>query len=163
MTQAINGFITVVQTFLLPTFYQLAYGYSPVKSGAMVLPITLVMSAFLFSPSFPVVICAIAATSSACGFYISSTGRYREPILLGWCIWAVGLGLLSTMDQRTPVSRQIGYSLLTGFGIGQTFQPSLVAVQGAVERKDMAVITSLRNFVRSLGGTIGLAICGTIV
>jgi hypothetical protein len=44
ITQTINGFLTVVQVFYLPTFYQLAYGYSPVKSGLLVLPLTLVQS-----------------------------------------------------------------------------------------------------------------------
>lgn len=44
ITQTINGLLTVVQVFYLPTFYQMAYGYSPVKSGAMILPLTIVQS-----------------------------------------------------------------------------------------------------------------------
>jgi hypothetical protein len=43
-THTINGFLTVVQVFYLPTFYQTVYGYSAVKSGAMILPIILVQS-----------------------------------------------------------------------------------------------------------------------
>ncbi|KAJ7835560.1 MFS drug transporter [Mycena olivaceomarginata] len=147
ITQTINGFLTVVQVFYLPTFYQLAYGYSPVKSGLLVLPLTLVQT--------------VASTGS--GLIVTATGRYRELILAGWALWAVGLGLLATLNEHSTVGQQVGYSLLTGIGVGQTFQPSLVAVQGALERKDMAVVTAMRSFARNIGGTIGLAITGTIV
>ncbi|KAJ6627673.1 putative MFS drug transporter [Mycena sp. CBHHK59/15] len=147
ITQAINGYLTVVQVFYLPTFYQLAYGYSPVKSGLLVLPLTVVQT----------------AASTASGLIVTATGRYRELILSGWAIWAVGLGLLATLDEHSTLAQQVGYSLLTGIGVGQTFQPSLVAVQGALERKDMAVVTAMRSFARNIGGTIGLAITGTIV
>jgi hypothetical protein len=44
ITQWINGFLTMVQVFYLPTFYQTAYGYSPVKSGLLLLPLTIVQS-----------------------------------------------------------------------------------------------------------------------
>ncbi|KAF8600947.1 MFS drug transporter [Ceratobasidium sp. AG-I] len=146
-THTINGFLTVVQVFYLPTFYQTVYGYSGVKSGAMILPIVLVQT----------------AVSTLSGLIISWTNRYRELILSGWAIWTIGLGLITTLDAHTSVAKQIGYSLLIGLGVGQTFQPSLVAIQGAVERKEMAVITSVRMFVRNFGGTIGLAITGTVV
>lgn len=53
--------------------------------------------------------------------------------------------------------------MLAGFGLGNTLQPSLIAVQAGVERKHMAVVTSFRNFVRNLGGTLGLAISGTVI
>ncbi|KAJ7921389.1 MFS drug transporter [Mycena leptocephala] len=147
ITQTINGFLTVVQVFYLPSFYQLAYGYSPVKSGLLVLPLTVVQT----------------AASTASGLIVTATGRYRELILAGWAIWAVGLGLLATLNEHSTLGQQVGYSLLTGIGVGQTFQPSLVAVQGALERKDMAVVTAMRSFARNIGGTIGLAITGTVV
>ncbi|KAJ6577921.1 putative MFS drug transporter [Mycena capillaripes] len=147
ITQTINGFLTVVQVFYLPTFYQLAYGYSPVKSGLLVFPLTLVQT----------------AASTGSGLIVTATGRYRELILTGWAIWAVGLGLLATLNEHSTLGQQVGYSLLTGIGVGQTFQPSLVAVQGALERKDMAVVTAMRSFARNVGGTIGLAVTGTVV
>lgn len=78
-------------------------------------------------------------------------------------MWAVGVGLISTLDESSGLGKQIGYSILAGYGVGQTLQASLVAVQAAVHRKDMAVVTSTRNFVRNLGGTLGLAISGTIL
>ncbi|TIC27226.1 putative MFS drug transporter [Wallemia mellicola] len=145
LTQFINGYLFLTQTYYLPKFYQLAYGYSGVKSGAMLLPLSLVQT----------------ASSTLGGLLVTWIGRYREIVLLGWALWATGMGLLSTLDDHTGVDKQVGYSILTGFGVGLTLQASLVGVQAAVERKDMAVITSVRNFVRNLGGTLGLAISGT--
>ncbi|KAF8075225.1 MFS general substrate transporter [Lyophyllum atratum] len=147
VTQWVNGFLTVVQVFYLPTFYQTAFGYSPVKSGLLLLPLTVVQT----------------FTSTAAGILVTWTGRYRELILLGWAMWAIGLGLLGTLDERSSLAQQVGYSVLTGVGVGQTFQPSLVAVQGALHRKDMAIVTAMRSFVRNLGGILGLAVTGTIV
>lgn len=145
ITQTINGFLTVVQVFYLPTFYQLAYGYSPVKSGLLVLPLTIVQSlgVYVSAASFltnidHVVPLAVASTGS--GLIVTATGRYRvkhdqsnsfelivtpfqELILAGWAIWAVGLGLMATLNERSTVGQQVGYALLTGIGVGQTFQP----------------------------------------
>lgn len=98
-------------------------------------------------------------------------------------MWAVGLGLYSTLDGSAGLGKQVGYAILTGFGVGQTLQPSLVAIQAAVERRDMAVVTGTRklvshadlsvvtqdlltrflSFVRNLGATLGLAVSGTIM
>ncbi|KAF8643021.1 hypothetical protein AX16_009265 [Volvariella volvacea WC 439] len=147
ITQFVNGFLTMVQVFFLPTFYQTAYGYSAVKSGLMLLPLTVIQT----------------FTSTLSGLIITWTGRYRELILSGWAMWSIGLGLLATLHRDSTVAQQIGYSILTGVGVGQTFQPSLVAIQGALERKDMAIVTTMRSFVRNIGASLGLAITGTIV
>ncbi|KAJ5179413.1 hypothetical protein N7492_002623 [Penicillium capsulatum] len=147
LTMFINGWNFLVQVYYIPTFYQLVFGYSTVRSGAMLLPITLMQT--------------VGSTLS--GLIVHWVGRYRECILFGWIIWAVGLGLFSTLDENSGVGKQIGYGILTGVGVGNTLQPSLIAVQAGVERRDMAVVTSFRNFVRNLGGTLGLAIAGTII
>lgn len=42
-------------------------------------------------------------------------------------------------------------------------QTTLVAIQASVERSKMSVVTSTRNFLRSLGGTIAIAIAATII
>ncbi|KAI5865203.1 major facilitator superfamily domain-containing protein [Durotheca rogersii] len=147
ITMAINGWNFVVQVYYIPTFYQLAYGYSATKAGAMLLPITLVQT---FS-------------STLSGLIVHWVGRYRECILFGWICWAVGLGLMSTLDEHSGLGKQIGYAIIIGVGVGNTLQPALIACQAGVDRRDMAVVTSFRNFVRNLGGTFGLAICGTVL
>jgi hypothetical protein len=92
-------------------------------------------------------------SSTGSGLIVHWVGRYRECILFGWVIWAVGLGLFSTLDQSSGIGKQIGYGLLTGVGVGNTLQPSLIAVQAGVERRDMAVVTSFRKYVTHLSST----------
>ncbi|KAI1492573.1 permease of the major facilitator superfamily [Biscogniauxia mediterranea] len=147
ISMAINGWNFVVQVYYIPTFYQLAYGYSATTAGAMLLPITLVQT----------------VSSTLSGLIVHWVGRYRECILFGWLAWAVGLGLMSTLDENSHVGKQIGYSIIIGIGVGNTLQPALIAIQAGVERRDMAVVTSFRNFIRNLGATLGLAVCGTIL
>lgn len=49
--------------------------------------------------------------------------KNQENILLGWVLWAIGLGLFSTLDDHSGLSKQIGYAILTGLGVGNTLQP----------------------------------------
>ncbi|KAI9372743.1 major facilitator superfamily domain-containing protein [Aspergillus egyptiacus] len=147
LTMFVNGWNFLVQVYYIPTFYQLVFNYSSVKSGAMLLPITLMQT----------------VSSTVSGLVVHWVGRYRECILFGWMIWAVGLGLLSTLDESSGLGKQVGYGILTGVGVGNTLQPSLIAIQAGVNRTDMAVVTSFRNFIRNLGGTLGLAIAQTII
>ncbi|KAM0291944.1 hypothetical protein ACHAO9_003499 [Fusarium lateritium] len=129
LTMAINGWNFVMQVYYIPSFYQLVYGYSATKAGAMLLPITLLQT----------------ASSTLSGLVVHWIGRYRECILFGWLCWAIGLGLMSTLDENTGVGKQIGYSVLIGVGVGNTLQPALIATQAGVERRDMAVVTSFRK------------------
>lgn len=162
LTMFINGWNFLVQVYYIPSFYQLVYGFSAVKSGALLLPITLTQSKSIAEPHPKRTDTTKALFSTLSGLIVHKTGRYRECLLVGWAVWAVGLGLISTLDQPS-LGKQIGYGLLAGFGLGNTLQPSLIAVQAGVERKHMAVVTSFRNFTRNLGGTLGLAISGTII
>ncbi|KKY39022.1 putative mfs drug transporter [Diaporthe ampelina] len=147
ITMFINGWNFVAQVYYIPTFYQLAYGYSTVHAASLLLPLTLMQT----------------LSSTFSGLVVTWRGRYRESILIGWAVWAVGLGLFSTLDRSSGLGKQVGYAILTGFGVGQTLQPSLIAIQAGVDKQNMAVVTGTRNFVRNLGSTIGLAVTGTII
>ncbi|KAJ2978881.1 hypothetical protein NQ176_g3573 [Zarea fungicola] len=125
LTMMINGWNFVMQIYYVPTFYQLVYGYSPTKSGALLLPITIIQT----------------ISSTASGLIVHWVGRYRECVLFGWLCWAGGLGLMSTINEHTGLDKQIGYSILIGIGVGNTMQP----------------------FIRNVGATLGLAICGSIL
>jgi cyanate permease len=103
----INGWNFVVQVYYIPTFYQLVYGYSATQAGALLLPITLLQT----------------ASSTLSGLIVHWVGRYRECVLFGWLAWAIGLGLMSTLNENSGLGKQVGYSLLIGVGVGNTLQP----------------------------------------
>ncbi|CAE6340054.1 unnamed protein product [Rhizoctonia solani] len=147
LTHFVNGYGMYVQIFYLPTFYQLAYGYSAIRSASLLLPVVLFQTLF----------------STLSGAMVSWKGRYREILLSGWAMWSIALGLFAMLDENSSLGMQVGISAFAGVGIGQTLQPSLVAVQAAVERKDMAVTTTARSFLHNLGGVIGLTISGSVI
>jgi MFS family permease len=123
LTMFINGWNFLVQVYYIPTFYQLVFNYSTVKSGAMLLPITLMQSESNPAPNHLRKLTGSAVSSTVSGLVVHWVGRYRECILFGWMIWAVGLGLFSTLDESSGLGKQIGYGILTGVGVGNTLQP----------------------------------------
>ncbi|KAJ5606312.1 hypothetical protein N7510_009093 [Penicillium lagena] len=131
----------------LPQFYQVVYDASPLRSGVLLLPLVVTQ-------------CIVSFTS---GFIVSKTGNYTINIWVGFAIWAIACGLLSTISPTTSIAKLVGYQILSGIGSGQTLQTNLVAIQASVKRSDMAVATSTRNFLRMLGGTVALSACAAIL
>ncbi|KAJ5645978.1 hypothetical protein N7490_002350 [Penicillium lividum] len=142
-----TGFMFYANLYYLPQFFQVVYSASPIKSGVLLLPLVVIQ-------------CVVSFTS---GFLISKTGNYTINMWAGFAIWAIACGLLSTISSTTSIGRLVGYQILSGIGSGQTLQTNLVAIQANVERKEMAVATATRNFLRLLGGTVALAACGAIL
>ncbi|SCV67788.1 BQ2448_5399 [Microbotryum intermedium] len=143
----ISGATILAQIFYVPQFLQIVRGVSPIRSGVLFIPLLLMTTLMVFST----------------GQGIARTGEYKSFIVCGYVIWSIGLGLLSTLNESSSTAKLVGFLVLTGFGQGQTLQSSLVAVQAAVQRADMSVATSTRNFLRSFGGTLSLAIASTII
>ena len=57
----------------------------------------------------------------------------------------------------------MAHVLLGGVGMGLVFVPMLIAVQGAVPRHELGVATSVTQFFRAIGGTLGLSVMGTVM
>jgi MFS family permease len=142
-----SGMIFYATLYYLPTYFQIVRGASPIRSGVLLLPLVIVQT----------------VTSFTSGLLVSKTGDYWWNLVLGFGIWAIGVGLLSLLDENSSLGEVVGYQILYGIGAGQTFQTSLVAIQASVQRKEMATATGFRNFLRMLGGTFALTICSTIV
>jgi hypothetical protein len=68
---SVTGWVFFVQMYYIPTYYRVVYGYTPLKAGYFIIPLT-VIEAF---------------SSTVCGIVIAWTGRYRESILIGWALW----------------------------------------------------------------------------
>ncbi|KAF5347240.1 hypothetical protein D9756_009985 [Leucocoprinus leucothites] len=133
-----------VYTLLL---FALALGYNPIHSGILLIAVLI--------PQL--------VANQASGQIMSRTGRYRIIILIGYATLSIACGLISTFTPHTHRGFLVFFMLLSGAGSGQTFQTITVAAQATVPRKDMAVVTAFRNFLRLLGGTLGLAIASAII
>ncbi|KIJ12257.1 hypothetical protein PAXINDRAFT_14880 [Paxillus involutus ATCC 200175] len=138
----VNGFICYSSIYYLPQLFQVALGYSPIRSGVFLLPV-------LISQSF--------ASSGAGMIRFFACLVFEQTIVYaGFSLWTVGCGCLSTVTESTPRALLVFYMLLAGVGAGLTLQTTVIAVQASVSRKDMSVVTAVRNFIRLFGATLSL-------
>lgn len=89
--------------------------------------------------------------------------RYGIIIWGGFSVWLVGSGLLIMADRTLHVGWLSFFLFLMGTGTGMVFQPTLVALQAHTPKMQRAVVTSNRNFLRSSGGAVGLAVSSAIL
>ncbi|MFL6099242.1 MAG: MDR family MFS transporter [Actinomycetales bacterium] len=127
---------------VLPLYLQIVQGASPSKAGLLMLPFVLgLMSAAVIS-----------------GQIISKTGRYRTFPIMGAVLMVIGLLLLWRVHYDTPLPVIMLFMLVTGYGLGNTMQPLMLAVQNSVSPRDIGVATSSSTFFRQIGGTLGVAV-----
>ncbi|HEY3081663.1 MAG TPA: MDR family MFS transporter [Chloroflexota bacterium] len=131
----------------LPLYLQTVMGLSPTRSGLALLPMVV----------------GLFGSSITSGQLISRTGRYKIFPIVGAAVIVVALLLLSTLGVDTPYWGVALYAFTFGAGLGMTMQTITTAVQNSVDRRDMGAATSSTTFFRSLGGSLGAAIFGTVL
>ena len=89
--------------------------------------------------------------------------RYHYLGTLGLILVMAGIFLVAQTTTATPQYRVTIAIILVGLGLGATFPLYINAVQSAVERRYLGVVTSNMQFFRNLGGTIAVAILGSIL
>jgi EmrB/QacA subfamily drug resistance transporter len=131
----------------LPLFMQVVNGDSPTVSGLRLLPL---MGGLLVA-------------SIGTGQLISKFGRYKIYPIFGTVFMALGLFLMSRIDDHTK-SSVLGWDMaIFGLGIGLTMQVLTIATQNNVDYADLGVATSGVTYFRSIGGSFGASIFGTIL
>lgn len=135
------------ELYYLPIYFQNVRGWTPIASSALLVPFVL----------------AQAISSIASGFYISKFKRYGEVLWVGFICWMAGAGSMCAFDRDTPLYGIILAGIITGFGVGNVFQPCLIAIQAHSPKSQRAVVISNRNFLRALGGATGLAFSAQVL
>lgn len=97
------------------------------------------------------------------GRLISKTGRYKPFPIIGAALSALGLVAMAQIHGGTKYSTLILPMIIMGFGSASIFSSTSVASQNGVEFHDLGVATATVMFFRSLGGSLGLAVFGTIL
>ena len=126
----------------IPLYLQIVKGSTPTEAGLQLLPMTLgIMFGSVFS-----------------GQMISRTGRYRHFPIIGSAILVLSLYGFHFVGADTPLWKTMIAMFFFGIGLGFNFQPLTLAVQNAVDRRDIGVATSSATFTRQIGGTLGTAV-----
>ena len=141
------GFALFGGVVFLPLFLQVVTGVSATASGMLILPLT----------------AGMVAGSVGSGRLTSTTGRYKVFPVAGSALTVAGMALLSGLTAETPFWISSLQMALLGLGVGMVMQVSLLAIQNAVDYRDLGVATSSAQFFRSLGGSFGVALFGAIM
>jgi len=142
----IVGFAMFGSITYLPLFFQVVKGASPTESGLEMLPM---MGGMLTS-------------SIVSGQLISRTGRYKIFPVVGTGVMTLSLFLLSQLPVGASMARILATLLLLGLGMGLVMQVLVIAVQNAVDYRDLGVATSGNTLFRSVGGSVGTAVLGAV-
>ena len=131
----------------IPLFIQGVIGTSATQSGTVLMPLMITM----------------IGSSVVAGQIISRTGRYKLSGLIGMTGMSIGLFLLSGMGPDTDYLTVVRNMIIIGLGMGPTMPVFTLAAQNAVRVNQLGVVTSLTQFARSIGSTIGVALFGSLL
>ncbi|HEU5422573.1 MAG TPA: MDR family MFS transporter, partial [Nitrolancea sp.] len=126
----------------LPVFLQVVQGASPTRSGLEMLPL----------------MAGVLVTSVASGFLISRWGRYKIFPIIGTAVTTVGLLLLARLGADSSRPATWLAMVVLGLGLGMVMQVLVIAVQNAVDYRQLGVATSGATLFRLVGGSLGTAI-----
>jgi hypothetical protein len=139
------AFLGVVM--FMPLYMQVVQGISATDSGLSMLPL---MAGFFISGIIS-------------GRLVARTGRYKPFMVLGGVVLIVGVLCLSQIGPATS-SRDLAWRLLvTGVGLGPTQTMFSLVIQNAAPLQELGVATSISQFSRQIGATVGVAIFGTML
>jgi EmrB/QacA subfamily drug resistance transporter len=140
------GSLLAVTTFL-PLFLQVSTGASATRSGLMLTPQSI----------------GISAVAAASGWLVTRTGRYKWALIVGPLLASAALLWLTTIDPDTGFIELAPILLLFGTGLGLIFPNLTLTIQNASPFEDLGIATSTSNFFRSMGGAFGAATGGAIL
>lgn len=132
---------------MIPLYMQVVKGYGATEAGLKLIPLML----------------GIVSTSIFSGKAISRTGKYKRFPILGTSFMTIGILLMVTLQADTSYWLLAIFAITVGVGLGLSMQPIVIALQNAVDFKDMGVATSSNTFFRSLGSVFGTAFFGSVL
>ena len=144
--------ISLMQFALLPVmvfmsiYAQDLLHFSPIVAGLAALPLIL----------------PIMVATQLGGRWYDRAG-VRPPVLTGVAITTGGLAAFAASLPALSYPWQIPGMVVTGFGLGLMLSPTNTDALGRVTPRERSQTSGLVQTVRQLGGTLGLALVGTLV
>ena len=137
---ALSGFI-----FLVTQMFQFLKGYGPLSTGVRLLPVA----------SF-VAISSILGTKLAVRFgtkLIVASGLF---LMAAFYLW------VSTSSVTTGYGTIAAQMVVLGTGMGLTSAPATEAIMGVVPKAKAGIGSAVNDATRLLGGTLGVALIGSV-
>jgi EmrB/QacA subfamily drug resistance transporter len=133
--------------YFLTTYLQSVMGYSALQAGVRMVPIA-----------------AGLILASRLSILISARFGTKVAVAGGLTVIAFALGAFTSVTVDTEYWWKIGGALATmGFGMGLAMAPATEAVMGSLPKAKAGVGSAMNDVVRELGGTLGVAVLGSVV
>ncbi|PFG42737.1 EmrB/QacA subfamily drug resistance transporter [Isoptericola jiangsuensis] len=131
---------------MVPTFLQMSTGAGVTESGWLMLPM----------------MAGVMLTSIVSGVAVSKSGRYKAYPIVGLSVVALAMAWMTTMSGDMSMWLFSAMIFTLGAGMGLVMQIIVLAVQNAVDPRELGTATSANNFFREIGAAVGTALFTTI-
>ncbi|MEK4879735.1 MULTISPECIES: MDR family MFS transporter [Paenibacillus] len=128
----------------LSFFVQGVLGISATYAGYVTMPMSIVM----------------VVASALTGQKMAKKGKYKRYALIGIPIMIAGMTIMVFMNN---VPMAVLSMIVFGLGLGLGMPVFSLATQNAVSHTELGVVTASSQLFRNLGGTIGIAVMGTVM
>jgi EmrB/QacA subfamily drug resistance transporter len=139
----LSGWAMFGSVSFIPLFVQAVLGTTATEAGITITPMLL---GWVFA--------------SIVGTRLLLVIGYRKLGLIGTAALAVGSFLMSQAGMETSRVNLMVFVALMGIGMGLSIPSFLIAVQTSVQRRQLGTATSMLQFSRSMGGTLGVSVMG---
>jgi EmrB/QacA subfamily drug resistance transporter len=132
--------------FLITQYFQFVRGYGPLSTGVRLLPVALSVGAG-----------SVAGTQLAVRAgtkLIVTAGLVATAAFYGW----VAATTSATLGYGVIAAQMVVY----GLGMGLTSAPATESIMGAISRAKAGVGSAVNDSTRLIGGTLGVAIIGSV-
>jgi len=131
--------------FLITQYFQLVRNYGPFEAGVRTLPVA--FSIALASVLSPRLVQVVGTKLVVAG---------------GLASMSAGFFWVSFASAQTPYLEIVGEMILLGVGLGATTAPATESIMGSLSVDKAGVGSAVNDATRELGGTLGVAVVGSI-
>ncbi len=144
-TITLTQFAMFGSTFLLTQYFQFRLGYSPLKSGIMLMPVAIGL--MVGSPNAPKLVHRFGTT---------------RVVVFGLCAVSAATALYTSDALMSSFAIGFGIRLVYGLGMGITMAPVTESIMGSLPRARAGVGSAINDTTRQTGGALGVAVLGSI-
>jgi EmrB/QacA subfamily drug resistance transporter len=133
--------------YFLTTYLQSVMGYTALEAGVRMVPIAL---GVIFAARLSVALTARLGT--------------KVVVAAGLAVVGISLGAFTAVDADTEYMTKVAGALtFMGVGMGLSMAPATDSIMGSLPTAKAGIGSAMNDVVRELGGTLGVAVLGSIV
>ncbi|HKY66031.1 MAG TPA: MFS transporter, partial [Acidimicrobiales bacterium] len=132
--------------FVLTQYLQSVLGFSPMKAGAILIPMSVVM----------MVLAPLSAR------IVEQVGT-KVVLGSGLVVISIALALQTTLDASSSTLHVIAVTLVLAAGMANVMAPATESIMGSLPRAKAGVGSAVNDTTRQVGGAVGVALIGSLL